>query len=219
MGQGVIHHRSVPRQIIYHQAAASQDLVATQKLPGAPFDYHRNPGSLPERASSGNRRVETKAGFRWWEAFLYQKVQEGELSPEEFEVQMTGSNYEHDEPPASVKAEKLVLARLDSDLAALARMFAQEAPPQITVRVTKLLAVYYGFRDASGLGFGNSFQKANGINYCIGVWGSDVEKESSNYKELKNCIMALRRQAEAGALASSEVFFFTNNSTAELTIH
>jgi hypothetical protein len=31
--------------------------------------------------------------------------------------------------------------------------------------------------------------------------------------------MALRRQAKAGALASSEVFFFTNNSTAELAIH
>jgi hypothetical protein len=70
------------------------------------------------------------------------------------------------------------------------------------VWVTELLAVYYGFGDASGLGFGDSFQKANGIDYCIGVWGSDDKKESSNYKELKNCIMALRRQAEAGALSS-----------------
>jgi hypothetical protein len=93
---------------------------------------------------------------------------------------MTGSDYQHDEPPASVKPEKLVLARLDSDLASLARMFAQEAPRQITVQVTKLLAVYYRFGDASCLGFGDSFQKANRIDYCIGVWGSDDEEESSN---------------------------------------
>jgi hypothetical protein len=31
--------------------------------------------------------------------------------------------------------------------------------------------------------------------------------------------MALRCQAKAGALASSKVFFFTYNSTAELAIH
>jgi hypothetical protein len=81
----------------------------------------------------------------------------------------------------------------------------------------KLLAVYYGFGNALGLGFSNSFLKAYRIDYCIGIWGSDNEKGSSNYKELKNCIMALCQQAEAGALTGSEVF--TNNSTAELAIY
>jgi hypothetical protein len=99
-----------------------------------------------------------------------------------------------------------VLARVEADLAALTNIFEQADPPQIPVRVRKLVAVYYGFGDALGLGFGDSFLKANGIDYCVGVWGSDEEGDSSNCKDLKNCVGAIRQQAESGALTGSEFF-------------
>jgi hypothetical protein len=70
-----------------------------------------------------------------------------------------------------------------------------------------------------GLGFADSFLKANGIDYCVGVCGLDEEGDSSNCKELKNCVGAIRRQAESGALTGSELFFFTDNAVAELAIY
>ncbi len=58
------------------------------------------------------------------------------------------------------------------------------------------------------------------INYCVGVYGSDEEDESLNLKDINDFVQGIqRRQAKAGALTGSKVFFFTNNSTAEAAIY
>jgi hypothetical protein len=81
------------------------------------------------------------------------------------------------------------------------------------------VAVYYGFKDAPGFGFDNSFLKANGIDYCVGVWGSNEEGDCSNCKELKNCVGAIHGQAESGVLTGLELFFFMDNTVAKLAIY
>jgi hypothetical protein len=157
---------------------------------------------------------------RQWEAFLFQELDTGAIAAEEFLAQLSGSDdHHHDEPPVRAKLTGQVLARVEAGLATLTDIFEQADPPQIWVRVRKLVANYYGFEDASGLGFGDSFLMANGIDYCVGVWGSDEEGDSSNCKELKNCVGAMRRQAESGALIGSALFFFTDNAVAELAIY
>jgi hypothetical protein len=65
---------------------------------------------------------------------------------------------------------------VEADLAVLTGIFKQADPPQITVQIRKLVAIYFGFGDSLGLGFGDSFLKANEINYCAGVWGSDEKR-------------------------------------------
>jgi hypothetical protein len=53
------------------------------------------------------------------------------------------------------------------------------------------------------------------VIYRVGVWGADVESESSNYRELANLVEDTEAEAEAGRLPESELFLFTDNSTAE----
>jgi hypothetical protein len=42
-----------------------------------------------------------------------------------------------------------------------------------------------------------------------------IEEHSSNYKELRNLVMAIQRLEESGKLDGAELFMFTDNSTAE----
>jgi hypothetical protein len=54
-----------------------------------------------------------------------------------------------------------------------------------------------------------------GLLFRHGVWGKDADDESSNFKELRNLVEALEEGAASGELHNSEVFIFTDNSTAE----
>jgi hypothetical protein len=117
----------------------------------------------PKRDSGGWKMTD-----RQWDAFLFQELDIGVIATKEFEAQLSGHDYCHDEPLVRAELTGQVLARVEAGLAALTDIFEQADPPQISVRVRKLVAV---FGDASGLGFGDSFLKANGIDYCVGVWG------------------------------------------------
>jgi hypothetical protein len=75
--------------------------------------------------------------------------------------------------------------------------------------------VVYGFGDASGSGLGATFTKGNGFSYRVGVWGSDDQQESSNWKEFTNIVDSLEDEAKSGGLDNCEVFMFTDNSTVE----
>ena len=75
--------------------------------------------------------------------------------------------------------------------------------------------VVYGFVDASGQGFGSSLTSPTGVAYTIGVWGRDDESQSSNYRELHNLVSTLERLVKEGNMQDSEIFMFTDNSTAE----
>jgi hypothetical protein len=73
-----------------------------------------------------------------WEALLYQELENSKILPEEFDVQMMGSDYQHGHPPSSIKPETLVLARLLSNLVALENAFAKFISPLITCHLLRL---------------------------------------------------------------------------------
>ena len=91
------------------------------------------------------------------------------------------------------------------------------SPPIIKLRYKTIFLAPYGSDDASGDGFGSAIHfPQKGLSYRIGVWKADVTiSESSNWHEFTNCVEALEEEAEKGTLASTEVFFFTDNSTVE----
>ena len=117
-----------------------------------------------------------------------------------------------------------IVPRLLDDLKALHSLTRSPLPPLRVVRPIKIIQVLYGFGDASGKGFGSTVQgfpahslsaPAGKLNYRVGVWGSDEESESSNYRELANLVLTVEEEAATGSLDLAEFFLFTDNSTAE----
>ena len=105
--------------------------------------------------------------------------------------------------------------RLKRDLTALLKLFDHESPPKRLVRGKKIKEAVYGFGDASGAGFGGSWEKEGKTKYRAGVWGRDMDDSSSNLRELLNLVDCLKRMEKEGSLAGTEAFIFTDNSTAE----
>ena len=165
-----------------------------------------------------------KLSTREWISQLQEKLSDAEVNTlcgfleedEESEPSMqdTKETKVHSEnPPKSVKA----VPRLKSDVKALAAMLAEEEPPKVQVRSSSVYVALFGCGDASGCGFGAAFQlPQKKLSYRVGVWGRDiVVEESSNWKEFTNCVESLEEEATTGQLDSTEVFFFTDNSTVE----
>ena len=105
--------------------------------------------------------------------------------------------------------------RFRSDLEALLLLLAAPSPAKRIVRRRDTVTAYYGFGDASSGGFGSSLGLAHGTQGRFGVWGSDVDDKSSNYRELRNLVEAVEEEATEGRLDRSELWLFTDNSTAE----
>jgi hypothetical protein len=87
------------------------------------------------------------------------------------------------------------------------------------VRLNLVYEIFYGFGDASGKGFGSTMLSKKGIKYRIGLWGSDDEDESSNWKEFENQVEALEHEGAEGNLTNAMVYFFTDNSTVESCLY
>ena len=90
------------------------------------------------------------------------------------------------------------------------------------MRSSRTAAAFYGFGDASGTAYGTAFQKApkqgipTEVYFECGQWTPKVgSQESSNWRELTNLVEFLEGQGATGFLNDSEVFLFTDNSTAE----
>ena len=49
----------------------------------------------------------------------------------------------------------------------------------------------------------------------MGVWSADTQKESSNYRELRNLVEFAEEEARSGRLDQCEFFLFTDNQVAE----
>ncbi len=120
------------------------------------------------------------------------------------------SHHEKNTPP-KVKAVR----RLGRDLSSLRRLFDHDAPPKRLVRGQKVQEALYSFGDASGGGFGASWMKNGKTWYRAGTWGSDMDNESSNHRELRNLVDSLEVMEKDGRLSGTEAFIFTDNSTAE----
>ena len=113
--------------------------------------------------------------------------------------------------PSTVKGVQRLLA----DLQVLESFFKATTPPWRFVRGKIVFEVRYGFGDASKSGFGASLEQDGDVWYRLGIWGKDSEEDSSNYRELNNLVSAMEEKASEGDLGGAEVFFFTDNTTAE----
>lgn len=118
----------------------------------------------------------------------------------------------HERGPQKVQAAP----RLVDNVEVLMEFFEMEIPPPYFVRGKKTGKVYYGFGNALGSGFGNSFLILGEVQYEYGQWSSEeVESGSSNWKEAENLYQAIKNLAIRGLLTDSELFMFTNNLMTE----
>ena len=105
--------------------------------------------------------------------------------------------------------------RMKSDLEALKILFAPENPTHRLVRGFSICSALFGFGDASGGGFGSSWQAKIGISYRYGTWSEKMDGQSSNLRELTNLVDTIDEMALQGSLTGKEIFLFTDNSTSE----
>ena len=115
-----------------------------------------------------------------------------------------------------------VVPRLHSDLLALTELFEAKLPAHRLVRGSKLNTAKLAFGDASGEGFGSSWERGKKegddeerVGFRFGTWDSQSSNESSNYRELRNLTETLELMGCEGELSGIELFVFTDNSTAE----
>jgi hypothetical protein len=75
--------------------------------------------------------------------------------------------------------------------------------------------VAYGAGDASGEGFGASIHPL-GLRPLLrhGFWCTEAAEESSNWREFRNLLDAVRVESESGRLVGCELWLATDNSTA-----
>ena len=105
--------------------------------------------------------------------------------------------------------------RFKSDIQSLTVLLDSSTPPLRLIRGESVGKAIYGFGDASGKGFGSSWEVNGNVIFRFGIWGDEMEITSSNYKEASNDIKSVEAMGEQGLLEGTEVFFFTDNSTAE----
>ena len=105
--------------------------------------------------------------------------------------------------------------RLPHDVKALALFLSPSEPTQWIIRPKPNSVAVYSFGDASGSGFGSSLWREGTLTHYSGQWTDEVGENSSNFRELTNLVHLLELAREAGSLKNSEVFVFTDKSTAE----
>ena len=102
------------------------------------------------------------------------------------------------------------------DLQALKLLLSKSEPSLHLVRGNKIGVCLVGFGDASGGGFGSSWDKESfDIAYRFGTWGPELDDGSSNLREFTNLADTLEEMGRQGDLKNMEVFLFTDNSTSE----
>jgi hypothetical protein len=144
--------------------------------------------------------------------------QETETSVEELKlqgliraVQGTGAN---SQGPSS--GLTIAVLQFKRDLEALLFLPWSKEPNMRQVRSSNVvLTAYYGFGDASSGGFGSTVVQPGELHDRYGLWPWNVEDQSSNYQELRNLVDAVDEEAKEGYLKGSELWMFTDNSTAE----
>ena len=117
-------------------------------------------------------------------------------------------------PPKEVRQAP----RFKDDVIALSELTKDESPPKVLARPSKGAKVAIVFGDASGDGFGSSLWLYGSptVETEHGLWTREYGSRSSNYRELYNLVLRLEALVNDGTIPKgSEVFMFTDNSTAE----
>jgi hypothetical protein len=141
---------------------------------------------------------------------MQHQAEQGDVDQQELAYLMA-----HEGAPKTVRP----VARLANDVRALLECLSQETPPSVTLRSKSICLVKHGFGDAHGKGFGSTFGLKESISYRIGVWQSDHDGESSNWREFANVVESAEEEVSSGRLENSMVLCFTDNSTVEAALY
>ena len=144
-----------------------------------------------------------------WKVLLFARHSEGRISDKELDSELERSD------GGEAPSEVIGSMSLKTDLEALEVLLGPSVVPEVSIRSRNVVTIVYGFGDASGTGLGATFTCGSGFNFRIGVWGSDEDLESSNWKEFTNIVESLEEESACGHLTNAEVFMFTDNSTVE----
>jgi len=118
--------------------------------------------------------------------------------------------------PADAPMTLIPAPRLPDDVFCLAQLFSANNPPTRMMRCTRRCIAIYGFVDASAAGFGSSFELPDkSILFRHGLWGRDADSATSKFRELCNLVDAIEQGVQCGELEHTELFIFTDNTTAE----
>jgi hypothetical protein len=150
-----------------------------------------------------------------WHSYIRDKIDKDEISEEEAQAAMDATVRAGDPPPEQIKG----VPRFFKDLFAIKELLEAESPPEVNVRSSMVLAILYGFADASGKGFGSTVMGKDGTRYRIGIWDGDTECETSNFREFENVVEALEEEGEKGNLNGAEMYMCTDNSTVESALY
>ena len=111
-------------------------------------------------------------------------------------------NHERTAAPAFVP----FVERLKKDLHALRVLFSPEEPTLRLVRGYSLGCALFAFGDASGGGFGSSWQTTKGVSYRYSTWDKSMDGQSSNLRELMNLVDTIEEMAKQNTLKGKELF-------------
>ena len=163
---------------------------------------------LPKRSGEGWKIRDLE-----WIAFLEQEKFEGRMTEQEVDSLL---KFKYD--PKNRPHQIIPVPRFYSCLKALSTFFSTDDPPVITDRSSEVKLLVYGFVDASKSGFGASLDYNNHVRFRIGIWGSDEDDASSNFREFANLVETLEKEVKENRLKDATVIMATDNSTVEAAI-
>ena len=105
---------------------------------------------------------------------------------------------------------------LAPNLLALKELFKGEEPAQRLVRGDRVQTAKFAFGDASGGGFGSSWEadesnkKVDEVAYRFVTWDEISSAQSSNYRDFRNLTETLELMSRNGELHGTEWFMFTD---------
>ena len=112
--------------------------------------------------------------------------------------------------------------RMEFDLRALSKIFESDVPLVVPRALGKVVSLTHGFGDASGEGHGSRIGPAPAseadptrTRLRRGFWCTRMSECSSNHREFRNLLEAVRDCHEAADLTGAELWIFTDNIVTE----
>ena len=127
--------------------------------------------------------------------------------------------YAKPEPASSPPDIIHPVSRMEFDIKALIDLTSGVEPAVQKCRVKSTLTAFYLLGDASGKGFGSGFVDGVGVWYEAANWSTQMQEESSNFREAENLVKRIEELGASGGLNDRELFTFTDNSTFESTYY
>ena len=164
---------------------------------------------LPKRDEEGWKRSDLE-----WIGYLEERLDTGKICVEEFNLEMK-KTFDPTLQPKRVKP----VGRFFECFKALQKFFTNSAPPIVTHRSSNYQLIAYGFADASKGGFGASVEYQDHSKFRVGVWGKDMDNDSSNFREFNNIVETIEEEEKLGNLNNVTLILATDNSTVESALY